>query len=46
MLSGDDKINAEVSAKIPGIESVVVKQALSPYMACSVIPARACEMIY
>ena len=46
MLSGDDKINAEVSAKIPGIESVVVKQALSPYMACSVIPAKACEMIY
>lgn len=45
-ISGDDKVCAEVSAKIPAIETAVVKQALSPYMACSVIPARAAEMIY
>ncbi|MFA6928857.1 MAG: M55 family metallopeptidase [Lentisphaeria bacterium] len=45
-ISGDDKITAEVAEKIPGIEKAVVKEALSPYMACSLIPARACELIY
>ncbi len=45
MMSGDDKVAAEISEKIPGIETAVVKQALSPYQACSLIPARACEVI-
>ncbi len=44
-VSGDDKVTAEIAAKIPGIEVAVVKQALSPYMACSLIPSRACELI-
>ncbi|MBO7147458.1 MAG: M55 family metallopeptidase [Lentisphaeria bacterium] len=46
MISGDDKVTAEVSGKISGIEAVTVKQALSPYQACSAIPAKSCEMIY
>ncbi|MDD2478890.1 MAG: M55 family metallopeptidase [Victivallaceae bacterium] len=45
MMSGDDKIAAEISEKIPDIETVIVKEALSPYQACSLIPARACELI-
>lgn len=45
MMSGDDKIAEEIGEKIPGIEKAVVKQALSPYQACSLIPARACEEI-
>ncbi len=45
-VSGDDKTVAEVSAKISGIKAVVVKEALSPYQACSMIPAQACQMIY
>ncbi|MEI6422636.1 MAG: M55 family metallopeptidase [Lentisphaerota bacterium] len=45
-VSGDDKIAAEIKDKIPRIETTIVKQALSVYQACSVIPARACEMIY
>jgi D-amino peptidase len=44
-ISGDDKVTAEVAAKIPGIEVAAVKQALSPYMACSLIPVRSCELI-
>jgi D-amino peptidase len=43
--SGDDKVTAELAAKIPGIATVVTKQALAPFMACSLIPARACELI-
>lgn len=45
-VSGDNRLVEEVCRKIPAIESVVVKQALGPYMARSRIPARACEMIY
>ena len=45
-VSGDDKITAELKNKIPGIETAEVKHALSVYQACSVIPARACEIIY
>ncbi len=45
-ISGDDKVTAEVAAKIPGLEVAPVKQALSPYLACSLIPTRACELIY
>ena len=44
-VSGDDKITAEFKEKIPAIETAAVKQALSPYQACSLIPARACELI-
>ena len=44
-VSGDDKITAEFKEKIPAIEAVAVKQALSPYQACSMIPSRACELI-
>ena len=44
-VSGDDKITAEFKEKIPSIEALTVKQALSPYQACSMIPARACELI-
>lgn len=45
-VSGDDKITEEFREKIPGMTIVAVKQALSPYQACSMIPAKACEMIY
>lgn len=45
-VSGDDKITAEIAEKIPEIEVAVVKQALAPHMACSVIPAKAHQMIY
>lgn len=44
-VSGDDKITAEFKEKLPQIETLAVKQALSPYMACSMIPARSCEEI-
>jgi len=46
MMSGDDKICKEFREKIPGIEQVQTKEALSPYMACSLIPKRACQLIY
>ena len=45
-VSGDDKITAELKEKIPAMEVLAVKQALSPYMACSMIPGRACELIH
>ncbi len=45
-VSGDDKVTAEISGKIPKIRTVVTKQALAPFLACSLIPARACELIY
>ena len=44
-VSGDDKVTAEVAEKIPKIEPVVVKKALSAYQAQSLIPQRACERI-
>lgn len=44
-VSGDDKNTAELKEKIPAIETLAVKQALSPYMACAMIPARSCEPI-
>ncbi len=46
MVSGDDKITAEIAEKIPGIEVAQVKEAISPYQACSMIPKAACELIY
>lgn len=44
-VSGDQKITSEFKTKIPDIAVAVVKQALSPYQACSVTPARSCAMI-
>ena len=46
MMSGDDKICAEFREKIPEIEQVQTKQALSCYQACSLIPSMACKKIY
>lgn len=46
MISGDDKITAEVSAKIPEIAIAKVKDALSPYQACHMIPSAAQDLIY
>ena len=45
-MSGDDRIAAEFLEKIPEIETAVVKEALSPYQACSMIPEAACKLIY
>lgn len=45
MVSGDDKITAEVKSKIPSCETAAVKQGLAPQNACSLIPARACTLI-
>lgn len=44
-ISGDDKIAAEVSVKIPGCETAIVKQGLAPQNACSLDPATACDLI-
>ena len=44
--SGDNKIIAEMTEKIPDITSVITKEALSPYQACSLIPATSCQKIY
>lgn len=44
LVSGDDKIIAEVSEKIPGICSIVVKKGLGAYQAKSLIPVKACEL--
>ncbi len=44
-VSGDDKIAAEVGEKIPDCETAVVKYGLAAQNACSLIPARACELI-
>lgn len=44
-VAGDDKIAAEVAEKIPGCETAVVKYGLAAQNACSLIPARACELI-
>lgn len=46
MMAGDDKICAEFREKIPDIEQVQTKQALSCYQACSLIPSRCCKLIY
>lgn len=44
--SGDDKAMAEILEKIPGVETVVTKEALSVYMACSLMPDRSRSLIY
>lgn len=46
MMAGDDKICAEFREKIPNIEQVQTKLALSCYQACSLIPSRSCKLIY
>lgn len=45
-VSGDDKVTAEISGRIPRIRKVATKQALAPFQACSLIPAKSCELIY
>ncbi len=45
VVSGDDKICAEFTEKIPGIRTAVVKEALSPHLACALMPAASCELI-
>jgi len=45
-VSGDDYITAEMREKIPSIQTVQVKKALGTYIARSLIPSRACEMIF
>jgi D-amino peptidase len=44
--SGDDKVTTELSGKIDGLIAAVVKHAISPYQAKSLIPGKACELIY
>ena len=44
-ISGDDKIAAEVSIKIPGCETAIVKQGPAAQNACSLDPATALELI-
>ena len=44
-VSGDDKITAEFREKIPEIEAAAVKQSLSPFQCCSLIPSKACNLI-
>ncbi len=44
-ISGDDKIAAEVSAKIPECETAIVKQGLAAQNACSLDPATALDRI-
>ena len=46
MVSGDDKIGAELLEKMPDLEFAQVKKAISPYLACSMIPGAACKLIY
>ena len=45
MASGDDKVIAELKEKIPEINGVIVKEAISPHQAKSLIPAKACKLI-
>jgi len=45
LVTGDNTCCAQVRDLVPQIETVVVKEALSPYNAKSWTPARACEMI-
>jgi D-amino peptidase len=44
-ISGDDKIAEEINEKIPECETAIVKQGFAAQNACSLIPARACELI-
>ena len=45
-VSGDQFVTAELAEKIPGIETAVVKHALGAYIARSLMPAKARELIY
>ena len=45
MVSGDDKIAAEINEKIPGCETAIVKEGMAAQNCCSLIPSRACELI-
>jgi D-amino peptidase len=45
LVTGDATATSQVKALVPQIETVAVKEALSPYNAKSWTPRRACEMI-
>jgi D-amino peptidase len=45
-MSGDDKIAAEIHEKVPGCETAVVKEGLASQNCCTLMPKRACELIY
>jgi len=45
-VSGDQTITGELKEKIPQIRTAVVKHALATYCVRSVVPARACHMIF
>jgi D-amino peptidase len=45
-VSGDDKICVEMKNKIPDCEIAVTKEGLSSQNTCSLIPSKACELIY
>ena len=45
-VSGDQLVTAELAEKIPGIETAVVKQALGAFIARSLMPAKARELIH
>ena len=45
MISGDDKIAEEISDKISGCKTAIVKEGFAAQNACSLIPVRACEVI-
>ena len=44
-VSGDDKIIAEVNEKLPDCETAIVKEGLAAQNCCTLVPARACELI-
>ncbi|MBR1966572.1 MAG: M55 family metallopeptidase [Lentisphaeria bacterium] len=44
-VSGDDKICAEFAEKIDGIETAVVKEALAPHQACTLMPEASRKLI-
>jgi D-amino peptidase len=45
LVSGDDKITAELKEKIPGIVGATVKKALGAYLARSLMPEQAAALI-
>ena len=45
-VSGDQTITGELKEKIPEIRTAVVKHALGTYCVRSLVPTRACQMIY
>ncbi|MCF6177088.1 MAG: M55 family metallopeptidase [Victivallaceae bacterium] len=44
-VSGDDKIAMEINEKLPDCETAIVKTGLAAQNCCTLVPARACELI-